>query len=304
MLSFAHNTSIRHHDIFAREMDIFLTGFLGEFSGSHTWPQLLLARSREQAIAATYDWMVGSRLEGARRLFNPDFLSRTVEGLRSDFAKSFEEIDNDHPFNIFDCWHFVNIHPQSTYQSPSLDRYRFETRAPMTDRDLVEFALTIPPYSRIEHRIYKKVIAYGFPAIRDVPCTNSGRPINPNFAAEYAAMVMRYAARKTWTPLQRIFGLDQGLGRELGDADAEFRAEPKLADELLRPMLKDGVFPTDIFDHTEIEKIIDEQFRGHGRHWNTLSQLISWGVGSRFFLHDDFSEVPQKLYSDRSPVLV
>jgi asparagine synthetase B (glutamine-hydrolysing) len=49
MVTFANATSIHWHSVFKEKMDIILTGFLGEFGGSHSWPQLLLARSRRAA---------------------------------------------------------------------------------------------------------------------------------------------------------------------------------------------------------------------------------------------------------------
>ena len=102
--------------------------------------------------------------------------------------------------NLADSWNFINLQPRGTFHSPSVDRHLFEARAPHLDVDLVNFLLTIPPLSRLEQRVYKKMIAYKYPAIRDVPCTNSGRPINPAFASEYPAMALRYLARKATAP--------------------------------------------------------------------------------------------------------
>jgi hypothetical protein len=288
------------------QMDIFLTGFLAEFMGSHTWPQLLLARSREQTKRLLYDRTLGPRLARVQRVLNPAFFRGILEAVRSRFDESFELVRNDHPVNIADSWRFICMQPRSTYQSPSIDRYLFETRAPLMDAELLDFLLTIPPGARLEQRIYKRMIAYRFPEIRDVPCTNSALPINPNFGREYVAMAARYVGRKALAPLQKLLPSQTSLGREFRDLDDDFRAEPQLADNVLLPMIVEGVFPEDIFDLRAIEETANEHYLDQGRHQDILALLISWGLGKKFFLHDDLTEVPERMYSphpDDLPIL-
>jgi asparagine synthase (glutamine-hydrolysing) len=302
MLGFAQTTSMRNHSAMKARMDIFLTGFLGEFMGSHTWPRLLLARSREQAKRLIFDRILGSRLRVARGVFNPSFFNRIFEAVRSRFEQSFEMVGDDHPVDIADSWRFICLQPRSTFQSPSVDRHLFETRAPLMDAELMDFLLSIPPHARLEQRIYKRMIAYRFPEIRDVPCTNSGLPINPHFAREYAMMVGRYLARKTTAPFQRLLTPQTPLGREFRDLDDDFRAEPQLVNNILRPLLNAGLFPEDIFNLHAIGNMIDEHYQRNGKHHETLSLLISWGLGSKFFLHDDLTDVPREMYSPDEPV--
>jgi asparagine synthetase B (glutamine-hydrolysing) len=164
----------------------------------------------------------------------------------------------------------------------------FECRMPLMDADVVEFLLTIPPSARIEQRIYKRMIAYAFPRVRDIPCTNSARPINPNFGREYVAMVLRYLGRKALGPLTRR---KPPLGRAPRDVAQHFRAEPALMDEVLRPLVRDGCLPDDLFDPKGIEAVIDEHYKGEARHEALLSALISFGLGVKYLLRDDFSDV-------------
>lgn len=297
MISFANTTSLRYHFRMKQEMDLVLTGFLGEFGGSHIWPQLLLARSRAQAIQAIFDRFLGTRLSGVCRVFHPAFFERAFEELRTRFQASFDRVENEHPFNVADCWNMIHVQPRSTYHAPSIDRYLMEMRAPMMDAELIEFLLTIPPYSRIEQRVYKKMIAYRFPEIRDVPCTNSGLPINPHFATEYMKMATCYVARKAVAPARRLLQKREPLGREFRDLNEDLRAEPQLLDDLLRPMLDAGVYPERIFQRKEIEVLLEEQFHRAGRHENLVSLLISWGLASKFFLHDDLSDAPPSMYA-------
>jgi asparagine synthase (glutamine-hydrolysing) len=296
MLSFSHCTSIRHHALIKEKMDIILLGFLGEFGGSHTWPQLLLARSRAAAIDAIFARMAGGRLAIVQRIFSPAFYARALEALRLRFAQSFEAVNNDHPLNIADCWNFMALQPRSSFQSPSVDRHLFEARAPHMDSELVSFLLTIPPYARIEQRVYKKMIAYGFPQIRDIPCTNSGLPINPHFATEYAAMAARYLFRKAAAPARRLLRLQEPLGRNETHRGQAFLSEPELVEEILRPLLKAGAFPSEIFDPAGIEAVINEHYTLVQDHAELLSLLISWGLAAKYFLHDDFSDVPSEMY--------
>jgi asparagine synthase (glutamine-hydrolysing) len=296
MISFVNTTSIRYHSRMKQEMDVVLTGFLGEFGGSHIWPRLLLARTRAQAIQAIFDRFLSARLPVVKRIFQPAFFQRVFDEVQSRFHASFERVENDHPSNIADSWNLIHVQPRSTYHAPSIDRYLMEMRAPMMDAELIDFLLTIPPRARLEQRVYKKMIAYRFPTIRDIPCTNSGLPINPQFAREYLAMATRYVARKAVAPVRRRFQAKEPLGREFRDLNDDIRAEPELIDNLLRPMLNAGIFPEQIFQRKAIEDLLEEQFKRAGRHENIVSLLISWGLASKYFVHDDVSDVPASIY--------
>ncbi len=297
MSPFANTTSIRHHSLLKEKTDILLTGFLAEFGGSHTWPRLLLARSRGAAIRAIFGRMLGGQLDTVRRIFSPRMFEPTFDALRARFEQGFERVQNDHPLNMADCWNLIHLQPRSTYHSTSIDRHAFEVRAPHMDSELVDFLLRIPPARRLEQRVYKKMIAYSFPAIRDVPCTNSGLPVNPHFAREYAAMTLRYLARKAPAPFRGWFAGEQPLAREFRDLNEEFRAEPQLADQILRPLLQAEIFPPQIFNRSGIEDIIVEHYQRNGRHEAVLSRLISWGLAVKYFLHDDLSDVPPEMYT-------
>ncbi len=297
MISFANTTSIRHHARMKQKMDVILTGFLAEFGGSHAWPRLLLARSRSQAIQAIFHRMLSSRLAIARRVFQPAFFERCFEAVRARFQESFAQVENEHPLNIADSWNLIHLQPRSTYHAPSIDRHLFEMRAPHMDAEFVDFLLTIPPYSRLEQRVYKKMIAYRFPEIRDVPCTNSGLPINPHFAREYATMTLRYLGRRAAAPFKKLFLPREPLGREFRDLSEDFRAEPELMDQILRPLLEAEIFPPELFNRSGIEQIVREHYEQNARHESILSLLISWGLGVKYFLRDDLSDVPAELWA-------
>ncbi|HEX5135436.1 MAG TPA: asparagine synthase-related protein [Planctomycetota bacterium] len=286
--SFANATSINHHDFLKQHVDVILLGFLAEYNGSHTWPRLLLARSAEAAREAVFARYALRGAAGARRIFRRAFFDQAFGALRERFLKSFTDVPNAHPLNVSDSWIVRNFEPFSTFQSSAIDRHRFENRAPLTDAELLEFLLTIPPYARLEQRVYKRMIAHGFPAIRDIPCTNSGRPIDPSFLREYGKMALRYAGRALKKPLSRK---DPLLGRDARDLAATFRAEPTLRDDILLPLVDRGIFPDGIFDPDGIRAVVDEHYRGAARHESLLSALISWGLGVKFLLHDDFAEV-------------
>jgi asparagine synthetase B (glutamine-hydrolysing) len=296
MITFANATSIQLHPILKEKMDIILTGFLGEFSGSHTWPQLLLARSRRAAIKVIFDRFLTPRLGLAQRIFQPVFFTRVFDAVRDFFYQSFETVENEHPLNVADSWNFMHLQPRGTFHTPAVDRHKFEMRAPHTDNDLVDFLLTIPTYARLEQRVYKKMIAYSFPYIRDVPCTNSAQPIEPNFAKEYVLMVSRYLVRKATGPFRSLLIRQPALGREFRDLSQDFRTEPELVNQVLRPLLRSGVFPDSTFKHAGIEQLIREHYERNASHHEILGLLISWGLAARYFLHDDVSDVPLEMY--------
>src|SRR5262249_26785288 len=147
-------------------------------------------------------------------------------------------------------WNCVNLQPRNTFHAPAADRHKFEMRAPHTDNDLVDFLLTIPPSARLEQRVYKKMIAYSFPEIRTVTCTNSGQPIDPNFAREYSKMVARFVAVRMTAPFRKLVSKRQPLGREFRNLGEDFRAEPELMDGILKPLLRAGVLPESIFNYS------------------------------------------------------
>lgn len=295
--TFANCTSIRYHRLIKEKLDVILLGFLAEFSGSHTWPQLLLARSRQSAMTAIYDRLVAGRLARVRRLFQRKFADRALEALNERFQRSFDRVENEYPMNVADSWQFQNMQPFAGFQTASVDRYLFESRAPHMDFDLVRFLLTIPPAARIEQRVYKRMIAYAYPQIRDVPCANSGLPINPDFAREYALMVMRYLGRKVAEPLLNRMRTAPALGRDYRDLNEDFRAEPQVVDEILRPLLKDGIFPDGVFDRSGIEAVIEEHYGGKAGHADLLSLLISWGLAARYFVAGDMAMAPSELFA-------
>jgi asparagine synthase (glutamine-hydrolysing) len=295
--SFALTTSIQHHAHIKQHMDVILLGFLAELSGSHTWPQILLARSRGAAMRAIFTRILGHGLRVGRRIFIARFFDRALEALRISFSDSFDNVQNDHPLNIADAWNLMYLQPGGTYHSASVDRHLFEIRAPHMDYDLVDYLLTIPPYARLEQRVYKKMIAFRFPTIRDIPCTNTDLPIDPAFGREYPAMVVRYLGRMAMTRARTLLHMGAPLGREPVSLADDFRAEPELLGKVLHPLLQAGAFPPEIFDNAGIERMAAEHYAGQRDHSFALSHLISFGLAARFFLHDDFTQVPADMYA-------
>ena len=295
MLPFFETTSIRFHRELREAMDIILVGLLGEFGGSHTWPAILIARSRSQAMDAIFRRFVGPRKVTVQRIFNNTMFGDVFAELYARFVASFEAIDNDLPMNIADCWNFTNFQPRGSFHSPAADRHLFEIRAPHMDAELVRFLLTIPPLSRVEQRVYKKLIAYGYPAIRSVPCTNSGKPVNPNFVAEYPLMGLRWVGRRFADAIGIHAGRRRPLGRETSDMASQLRSERAVVDDLLLPLLYDGIFPPDVFDHGGILRIVKEHYDRKSDHTWLIGLLVSWGQAARLIGPEGPVEAPQSV---------
>lgn len=295
MLPFAHTASIRYHHQIKDKADIILVGLYGEVCGAHFWPQLLMARSRSAMMRTIFKRLVGARIGSVRLLFNPVFFKAMFGELRRRFDQSFEDVENEHPLNIADSWSYTNLAATTAFHAPSVDRHLLEVRAPLLDHDLTNFLLAIHPLARLEQRVYKKMIFHQFPQIRDLPCTNSGRPVNPNFCTEYASMVLNYAGRKLSTPVQNLLGLERGLGRNPRDMNAAFRAEPELFNEILKPLINAGVFVEEIFNISGIEQIFSRHYENKANDWEMLSLIISLGLAVKYFLHDDFADVPESM---------
>jgi asparagine synthetase B (glutamine-hydrolysing) len=292
LLPFSNTTSVRFHDDIAAHADIILTGFLAEFSGSHTWPALLLARSRRGAQAAIRERFVTSRLERARRVLRPEAYAAAAEELRDRFEASFEAVADEHPFDVADSWNFMHLQPNGTFQAPAVDRHRFEVRAPHMDTELVDFLLSIPPWTRIEQRVYKLMIARAYPGIRDVPCANSLRPIEPRVLVEYPRMTASWVGRRLAGPVRRLVGREDRLGREISDLDADYRAEPALRTRLFEPLLRDGSLDERLFDLDRLQRMVVDEYEGRGDHAALLGQVMSLGLAQRMLARSGLEDVP------------
>src|SRR5262249_29984246 len=93
--------------------------------------------------------------------------------------------------------------------------------------------------------------------------------------------------------------LQQPLGRESRNLSEDFRTEPELINNILRPLLDREVFPTGMLDRSGIEDIITEHYERNGRHEAILAMLISWGLAAKYFLYDDLCDVPDDMYAPR-----
>jgi asparagine synthetase B (glutamine-hydrolysing) len=297
MLPFSMTTSPHHHDKIMQLADIILIGVLGDYNGAHTWPSLLLSRSREDTKNAIFSKRVATQIPLLKRVFRDGFFSRAFEALRQRFDQSFETLPNSHPLNVADSWYFMTLASPSAYFSPTVDRHKLETRMPLVDLDLVEFLLTIPPYARLEQRVYKKMIAYTFPCIRNVPCTNSALPVNPNFFDEYSRMIIRRLGRSIDSKIRDTFRMNKEIGRELGDDDQDFRNEPMLVDGYLKSLMRNDVLSSSIFNHDEIDRIIEMHYKKGESNWLIISQLITLGMAIKYILYSDLSDAPQSMYT-------
>jgi len=110
-------------------------------------------------------------------------------------------------------------------------------------------------------------------------------------------MMIRYIGRKTTAPVSKFFGAKASLGREFQSPDEDLRAEPEMLEKVLRPLIRDGIFPEHIFDYGKIEKMLDEHSRGNRGHYETIFLLISVGLALKFFLYDDVTDVPLDMYA-------
>jgi asparagine synthetase B (glutamine-hydrolysing) len=297
MLPFSRTTSMQFHPRLKEQMDVVLTGFLGEFSGSHTWPALLALPRGRRLQETILERMLGSRPRLARGVLRPHVFERGMEALRERYFASYARVENEHPFDVADAWNMLHVQPQLTYQSPAVDRHLFEVRAPHMDADLVDFLLTIPPKVRFEQRIYKQMIAYAFPKVRDVPCTNSGRPIDPHFRREFAKVAARFVGRKLRSAALAAIGRREALGRNIRDLGDDFRTEPQLMRDVLLPLVEQDHLPASLFDPTQVRALGEAHYAARISAEDTLAQLISLGLAFRMIGRGDTSGVPESLMS-------
>ena len=109
-------------------------------------------------------------------------------------------------------------------------------------------------------------------------------------------MVGSYAARKAVTGFQRSFSRQSTLGREFRDVGEDFRAEPELTEQILKSLLDSEILPGSIFRRDGVEQLVYEHYQQNKNHERIIGLLISLGLGMKYFLHDDFSDVPRDMY--------
>ena len=74
--------------------------------------------------------------------------------------------------------------------------------------------------------------------------------------------MLRYIGRKATAPLSKLLGDKASLCREFRNPDEELRAEPELLEKIIRPLIRDGIFPEHVFNYGGINKMLDEHQRG------------------------------------------
>ncbi len=160
---------------------VLFKGYLGD---------ALVGGHLQRALWAGYDDAVLDRYlfqkycvllpeEDQEALFSNAFQEALGGALFPSFRETVHESSSALPANRQDHWDIIQRQRRFTLNGVELVRSQAVVRLPFSDKDLVEFMLTVPPGLRFERLVMKGLLALDFPELAKVPRTPDGLPLMP-----------------------------------------------------------------------------------------------------------------------------
>ena len=290
-LPFTSTTSLFFHRRIGAEMDVILNGHCGDaLTGSHIRPFMMMTRSRSKLIERLFKGRALVRNEDLRRLFQPAFYHRYAAGLFDATVETFRDIDCEDVPNVADAWDMENRQRRGTFQSPSVDRYRFEARTPFLDNELVDHLLQAPPRWRFQQEAYKKMILFAFPHAAHVPWAYTGHPLTASAALELARISWNYGARRIRPLFSRLTGR-VAHGDDFRDLTSELREDRRIARGIL-DFAASPLFPDHVFDRRGVEDAVARHWDGRQDLTHPIAVMATVAMAHRLFLRSDLGAIP------------
>jgi asparagine synthase (glutamine-hydrolysing) len=167
----------------AHQAKILYKGFLGDaMMGFALRPQFWAnydepSRLRAHMQVHTDQGVVSYTPAEHKLLFTPEFQNEIGNTIMEDYKNGMDEADTpllSDQRNFFD---FRQRVPRMTIKGVEVVRARTMVRLPFADNDLVDFSLRIPPGLRYERRLQRNAFSRAFPALAQVPVTDTGLPM-------------------------------------------------------------------------------------------------------------------------------
>jgi len=148
--------------------------------------------------------------EDLAQLMQPAYYQQMKGLARARFQRDFDRYPSRHISNKFDYWYIRQYHRRLWNRPASLFPDNLEYRPLVFDKDLVDFAQTIPPSLRWgDNSVYRRVILRTAPELARIPSTTTrGLPLNATHK-QMARRKNRLKALRRWR--YRISRASMGL---------------------------------------------------------------------------------------------
>jgi asparagine synthase (glutamine-hydrolysing) len=194
------------------------------------------------------------------------------------YSKSLQEANT---LLLADQRHFFDIRfriPRMTLNGVELVRSQTIVRMPFTDRDLIDYVLSLPPGLRFDRYLIKKAFISLFPDLAKVPYTATGLPMLPSIrtilmqADHHLRWYLRNHGVK-WTPVKK----------SLPYADYNYWFRTVLSEWVEDILLDKNSLDRGYFKADAIRSLVSEHMNG-ANHAAKLGALISLELWHRIFI--------------------
>ena len=220
-------------------------------------------------------------LEMLDRLLLPQKEMLYSEEVLSTYAQAMRASQTTQPADQRNYFDLLQRVPRMTINGVELVRSQAHVRLPFTDKDLVDFMLTVPPGYRSGRKIMKDIFIQQFPELAKIPYTETNYPLVHCMREALSILngqtrwwLWHHGLRWVATPHKRSYALyNQWLRNEL---------RQWVEDTLLsKRTLERGYF-----DPATIKTLVVEQMAGQD-HYTKLGALISIELWHRQFIDSE-----------------
>jgi asparagine synthase (glutamine-hydrolysing) len=263
---FFHTGSVDYHDQIEPHADVVLVGFCGDIlSGAHLKRQMLGDVTQAEMIELIFRRALVASKEEVASVLNPALVERYWAEFLDRFRSSVEAIPGQHGPDLADVWDMENRQRRFTFSSPKVDRPRFEIIAPLLDRNFLDVMTTLPVKARWKQAAYRHAIVDGFPELRNIPWTKTGRPVRAE-NIRYSLDNNLRLARRSVARVGSKLGLSPGkISHDPRDLAFCIRQDQSLQSEYLIPFSTPGTLREDYFNPRGIRGLVEEHQGGRDR---------------------------------------
>ena len=293
--TFLHGLTILNHATIKRHGDFLAGGYFGDAaSGAHVDPRMFLPGSLESFAARLFEWYdCNQPIERLALVFNEEFLRKYIPGVRDEFVQSHLAVRQARNIDTHQVWNFYNRQTRMTMAAAPIDSHLFQRISPFYDRELVEFATTIPLRFRIGQVLYKKMIYDIGPELRDIPSSNSLRTLKGGLSknrVDYAKDI----GSKLKSRLGKKIGLS--LSKSAPGRRTENTGDLIRTDDRFRTMLTEfcesEYFDEEIFNRRGIQELLRRHYQGEEDCSRVLGQLATFAVALPIFVYNTTPSCP------------
>jgi hypothetical protein len=285
---FSDCRSMPNHPIMKQHADFITGGWSADSSaGVIIHPYMLIPEPRGQFIDTTYRWYRRTSRFWLHKLFNQDFLRRTLPELKDIFCGTFERLEADTNIQLYEIWNWYQRQARMTMSTGHVDSHLFEKVDPIRDRDYMDFTLTLPTRLRFDRSLYKAMIYEVAPELRDIPDASTDFTVGRTVAENLFKTCVSFG-QLTHKKVLKTIGIHKQK-RFMGDTAESLQVVTR-QDPELRGVVEDFVhsdyFDGAIFNKAGILDVLDMHYRGAANFAYPLCYLATFAVGLPYFVYN------------------